>query len=364
MNLRDITFLPTEEYVKVLGRTVMLDDCRLIYLSGSGVEFTFTGNKMILSFYGDSSTEVPDEFPQPYGDFARIGVFIDGEFQADLRITKTYQKFVVFEADENTPVENHVVRIIKLSEPRMSGVGLGEITIMAEDMPKPTPKKNKLIEIVGDSITCGYGIDNDNEFQHFSTGTENVSKAYSYLTAQALDVDYSFISYSGHGFISGYTANPEIPTLTELIQPYYEIFAYSYNKFRGKAPSDYKWDFSVEPDIILINIGTNDESFINQNEEKRQKFEDAYVAFLEQVHRCNPNATIVSAYGVMTDYLYPTEVMAVERFKKSSGFDKVYNHHFPVHDVQRNGFAADFHPSKQSHKEAAETLVEMMKKII
>lgn len=361
MSEKEIKFLPTEEYVKVLGRTVMLEDCRLLYLSGSGVEFVFKGSKLILSFYGDSSTEVPEELPQPWGDLARIGVFVNGEFQADLRITKPFQKFVVF---ENMPVEEYTVRIIKLSEPRMSGTGLGEISILAEEAPKPTAKKNKLVEIIGDSITCGYGIDNDNEFQHFSCGTENVSKAYSYLSMQALDVDYSFISYSGHGFISGYTADPNVPTLTELIQPYYEIFAYSYNTFRGKGPQEYKWDFNEQPDVIIINIGTNDESFINQNEEKRQKFENAYVEFLEQVHRCNPDATIVSAYGVMTDYLFPTEVTAVERFKKQSGFDRVYNHHFPVHDIERNGYAADYHPSKQSQKEAAETLVEFMKEIM
>ena len=37
-DLKEIRFLPTKDKVKLLGRTVMLDDCRLLALSGSGVD--------------------------------------------------------------------------------------------------------------------------------------------------------------------------------------------------------------------------------------------------------------------------------------------------------------------------------------
>ena len=76
----------------------------------------------------------------------------------------------------------------------------------------------KYIEFIGDSITCGYGIDTACEANTFSTTNENVNKAFSYLTAAALGADASFVSYSGHGLISGYTGNPDIPTLDELIR--------------------------------------------------------------------------------------------------------------------------------------------------
>ena len=62
------------------------------------------------------------------------------------------------------------------------------------------------------------------------------------------------VSYSGHGLISGYTPDPNVPKKEELIQPYYGIVAYSYNNFRGIEPQKYEWSFERQPDVIVINL--------------------------------------------------------------------------------------------------------------
>lgn len=56
-----------------------------------------------------------------------------------------------------------------------------------------------------DSITCGYGVDDEDRSHQFSTKTEDATKAYAYKTAQLLNADYSLVSYSGHGVVLGYT---------------------------------------------------------------------------------------------------------------------------------------------------------------
>ena len=365
MELKEYSFLPTNEYVKPLGRTFMLDDVRVLSLSGSGVEFKYTGTKLTVTFYGDSTTDTDENMPQPWRDQARVAVIVDDVMQLDTVIKKPKEVFEVCGLDESIPAAEHVVKIIKLSEPRMSTAGLGEIKILAEGPAQPTPLKNKYIEFIGDSITCGYGVDVPNEFHPFATGNENVTKAFSYKTAQKLDADYSMVSYSGHGLISGYTPDPNVPKLEELIQPYYDIFAYSYNTFRGLQMESRKWDFASErkPDIIVINLGTNDDSYVQQDEEKRQSFYKAYISFLEKVHGFNPTSKIVVAFGLMGDALFKTEQEAVNAFKEKSGFGEVYAVRLTPQDPEKNGYGADYHPSPVSHELAAVELSEFIKGI-
>ena len=363
--LKEFSFLPTKEFVKVLGRTYMLDDCRVLSLSASGVEFFYKGTELKVTFYGDSTTGGCEGGPEPWKDQARVAVIVDGIMHLDTVIKKPVESFVVCGDDLKDVSGEHTVRIIKLSEPRMSTVGLGKIEVMAEEAPKPTAYSDKYIEFIGDSITCGYGIDAPNEWYLFSTTTENVSKAFSYKTANKLGADYSLVSYSGHGLISGYTDDPEKPKLDELIQPYYEIFAYSYNTFRCERLEKRKWDFDGErkPDTIVINLGTNDESYIQDNEDKKAAFLEDYVDFLSQVHEVNPGVRIIVAFGLMGDALFAIEEEAVREFKELCGFEEVYAIRLTPQNFEKNGYGACWHPSEASHEQASEELTEFIRSL-
>lgn len=362
MELNRINFLPTKDKVKYLGRSLMQEDCLLLALSASGVEFTYTGTKLAVTFIGDSSAQSKDGEPEMWRDQARVAVIVDGLKLLDTTICKAKQKFNVCFEEEGAEIAEHTVRILKLSEPRMSSVAIGEIEIMATEDPRPTPDKDIFVEFIGDSITCGYGVDIPCELIHFTTGTEDVMKAYAYRTAEKLDVDFSMVSYSGHGLISGYTADPETPKLDELVQPYYEIFAYSYNNFRGMNIQDNKWKSDREPDIIVINLGTNDESYVGKDSDKQAAFIEDYYEFLEQVHSVHPDSKIVIAFGLMGDLMFECEVEAMEQFKKNHGFDKVWACHITPQDAEKNGYVADYHPAAASHETASNQVVEFIRK--
>ena len=141
----------------------------------------------------------------------------------------------------------------------MSTVGIKEIRCVGSAI-KPTEKKDMLIEFIGDSITCGYGIDDPDKDHHFVTATEDVTKAYAYLTAKTLDADYSMLSFSGYGIISGYTDNDN-KVSAQTVPQFYTKLGYSWGKNGDFSPQESEWEFSGrQPDLVVVNLGTNDES--------------------------------------------------------------------------------------------------------
>lgn len=355
------TFLPTNEYVKVLGRTVMLDECRLLCTSGSGVEFEYTGAWLKITFLGDSSTVSNDDVMK-WRDHARVMVEVDGRIMLDTSISHKRSSFVVYGEDPSTPLEKHIVKITKLSEPRMSSVGLGEIEIEAEEYPVPTPEKDKFVEFIGDSITCGYGVDTLHELCPFSTMTENASKAYAYLAAKELGIDYSLVSYSGHGLVSGWTPNADVPKKEELLPPYYGIVAYSYNSFDGFESQSVAWEFERQPDVVVINLGTNDFSYTQDVTEKISEYEACYIDFLKIVREKNPKAHIICSLGVMGDELFPAIERVVKRYSDDADDCNISTLHFTPQDAERDGLAADYHPSAVTQKKASEQMIEELRK--
>ena len=100
----------------------------------------------------------------------------------------------------------------------------------------PLPEKELKLEFIGESITCGYGIDDEDENHHFQTATEDATRAYAYKTAMALDADYSLVSYSGHGIISGYTENGQ-RLETHKVPDVYEKLGKTYGSANGYIDS-------------------------------------------------------------------------------------------------------------------------------
>ncbi len=120
----------------------------------------------------------------------------------DDMLDKGSKTYTAFESDTEQEV---TISIVKISESAMSTMAITDITVEGSGT-KPTARvKADLIEFVGDSITCGYGVDDEVKENHFSTKTEDFTKAYAYKTADLLGADYSMVSFSGYGIISGYT---------------------------------------------------------------------------------------------------------------------------------------------------------------
>ncbi len=333
--------------VRLIGRVMPLEDTVWMALSGTGIEFSVTGTFTKVTLAADDTwSDVPE-------NRARVAVYADGVRVADVMLDAPEITVTAFETDVE---ETHVVQVIKLSESAMSTCGISVIATDGEIT--PTENKSHLIEFIGDSITCGYGVDDEDRDHHFATGTEDVTKAYAYKTAEALSVDYSMVSFSGYGIISGYSGDGE-KVANQLVPEYYEKFGFSYGTYKEEhKPQNTVWDFTKrQPDLVVINLGTNDMSYVLDQEDRREEYISGYVAFLKTVRKNNPTARLLCVLGIMGEALCPAVEDVVDRYKKETGDRKVS--YMGFHEqLREDGLAADWHPTEITHTKAAQKLAE------
>lgn len=245
----------------------------------------------------------------------------------------------------------------------MSIAGIKQLIADENAVLTPAKKRPRRLEFIGDSITCGYGVDDSNLEHTFSTATEDVTKAYAYLTAQALHADYSMVSYSGYGIISGFTQTDE-RLADQLVPPHYPIIGFSRGTINQEAVMGKSWDFAnYKPDLIVLNLGTNDDSFCQDKEDRQEEFAASYQKFLHDIRRLNPDSVILCTYGIMNQRLFPYIEKAVTAYKKDTNDANIYSMKFNLHQ-ESDGYVVDFHPSFRTHNKSAWMLVQKIKEIM
>jgi len=351
------TFTPDWQNVKPLGRTQQLEDSLWLAFSGTGAEFAFHGSRCEVTIAGDSNAAKADD----EANKVRIAIYVNGKRVIDDMIDAPEKTYTVLEAAQKQDV---VVRIVKLSETAMSTCGIRTIAVDAAEGIRPTPAKAHRIEVIGDSITCGYGVDDEVAEHHFVTGTEDTTRAYAYRTAEKLDVDYSLVSISGYGIISGFTGTGECKITAQLIPTYYEKLGFSYGEYQGRKAEDTAWDFAAYvPELIVINLGTNDDSYTLDHADRQEEYRAAYVEFLKVVRRNNPDARILCTLGIMGDRLYPMVAQAVRDYTAQTGDTNISSMKFDV-QLLADGYVADYHPTAVTHEKAAQRLTEEIRRLM
>src|SRR5205807_2650882 len=103
-----------------------------------------------------------------------------------------------YEAATGLPNGEHTLELFKRSESFVFNIQLLGIQLEAgKKLLPPEPAAKRRIELIGDSITCGYGNECANEKEHFSLATENNYLAYGPLAARAVKADCVQIAWSG-----------------------------------------------------------------------------------------------------------------------------------------------------------------------
>ena len=348
INSETINFLPDSAHVKYLGRTLFIDDMLLMCYSSTGAEFNIKAKRLDITITGNSSSE------------ARIAVFVNGERMLDEMVLSKSQTFTVFDGKQT--VEG-LVRVIKVSEATSSLAAISKITLDKDGVISPAAEKKLKIEFIGDSITCGYGVDDLDRNHHFKTSTEDNTKTYAYKTSANLDADYSMVSVSGWGIISGYSSNGTKQASSQLPK-YYDRLAVAWTNLCGVDPKAIKWDFSsFIPNVIVVNLGTNDSSYTKGNSEKITEYKIAYIDFLKDIRAKNPDAAIICSLGIMGQDLCGAVEETVNEYSSLSGDTNVFYLKF---DNQKmgDGIAADWHPSEKTHEKAADLLTAKIRELI
>lgn len=329
-----------KDSVKTLGRTYFENGIRYLSHSGSGIEFICRGEYALINITDDSEGRYPGNHK------ARFAIYRNGELIVDETVTESIKTY-------NIPLDGYesdsVIRIIKLSEAQYSAMGIGEIAVYGKTKIVPTEEKPLKIEFIGDSITCGYGIDEENERGYFSTATENFSKTYAYLTAEKLGADYSAVCFSGYGVYSGYTSNA-VRNAEDLVPLYYDKAAFLYG---GTEPY---WSFGeFQSDIIVINLGTNDASYCGKSFGGRQEFTRRYAEFMKQVRLYNPYSYIMCILGDMNNSMYSCIEAAVANYINETADNRVVAQSISYR-MDINDIVIDGHPGYLSNVCAADDL--------
>ncbi len=339
-SLREYT--PDDKYMKFIGRSAVIDGEIVLSASGSGVEFICKGS------YAEITLNPENDYVSSYHR-PRVAVYSDGNLVVDECIfeERTYRI--------NTKRSGTKITLLKLSEAMHSSVKISKLSSYGMKDIEPTEEKDFKIEFIGDSMTCGYGVDGS-QYGGFTTTTENFTKTYAYITAQKLDADYSAICYSGYGVFTGYTDNGA--KNNHVVMNEYEKACHL------TGSEDALWDFTrVKNDLVVINLGTNDASYCSGSAYGRKQFTDAYVQMLLTVREKNPDAYILCVLGDMNNSLYPSIESAVSYFRDNYADSRVEA--FMVEfKMGENDIVVDGHPGPLSNICASEILTEKIKELI
>lgn len=347
------------------GRYLDHNGIRYFDYSASGFCFVMKGKRAETVILSD-----PDSWDE--ANKGVLGIFvtegsdtgiaaIPEEPTARITLSKRENHIVLFDS----PVEKTVtVRVMKFSEAAFGYAGFTSLELegdLLSSPESPATESQLKLEFIGDSITCGYGIEGVWEKDTFTTQQERPDKAYAFLTAKALGAQVQLCSWSGIGLISNYV-DPEtimLPDTHWLMQANWPYTDKSLSLRLGIEPE--VWDGAgYEPDIVVIHLGTNDISWVRGMEERRLEYTAQLRQLIEAVHRRSPRAKICCCLGIMGEQLNSSVEEAVNLFKKD----------FPnvaakavlfTQQLEEDGIAADWHPSAVTHKKAAELLAEALR---
>lgn len=320
--------------VRVCGKVVETDAGIELVHSGSFIEFCGEVSKVSMKIMGNAKDS----------DFAAyLGVFLN-ENDIPEKIWKIKNGLHHYEICWTSEKKNTIIKIMKLTETQY-----GEVQINSVDTDgniKPTEPKERKLLFIGDSITAGYGVNDERSDSVFTTKTEDVTKAYPYLTAKKVSADPWYICWSGGGIISRWISpETELP-LTDILMP--ELFE------AGK-------DLDFIPDLISINLGTNDASYTRDDTSRKEEFAARYLTFVQRISAVYPNAYILLQYGLMERTLLPV-IQAVAEECSRQGV-KCSFLQLPLMN-KKDGMGTGEHPSAVTHKKTADILKDKILEIM
>lgn len=319
-----------------VGRTEMVDGAACFTFPGVQMHTVFTGSSLQLLTKRNSGYFV---------------VEIDNRPAFKVHSTETDSLLTL--AGNLGKGEHHAI-VTLVSEgyelrPRIYGIYIDRAARLGKAV---LPERK--IEFIGNSITCGYGNEAVGAKCGFSYDTENQWSAYGAITSRILNAQCLVVARSGIGIYRHY-GGPRQGT------DYNMPNTYKYTQFGQQGEL---WDFSrFTPDVVCINLGTNDTSLDNYD---TRLLTAGYKDFVKIVREHYPKATIVLLTGTMMGGKALEDVKKAldetQEYARECGDTQVYRFDMTPIDATLE-YGADYHPSARCHLRMAKELAAYLRQL-
>ncbi len=323
----------SEPGVRFVGRVETSDP--------AGARFAWSGSGVLARFSGTS-------LAVRLGGGQQYSVVIDGVLQPKLIPTGGSDTLA-----EELAAGEHDVEIYRRTEASQGesvfmGFDLGSGQLLA---PPPAPERR--IEIIGDSISCGYGNEGPDMNCGFTPDTENHYLTYGALAARTLGAELTTVAWSGKGVVCNY--GDDAMSCVDPLPTYYN------RVLPNRATSE--WDFSSwQPHAVVINLSTND--FSTAVDPAQADFETAYAALIERVRAAYPEAVILCTVGPLLSgadlSTARSYISNAVQARVAAGDARVKTFELAPTDPA-NGYGCDWHPSLRTHEIMAEALTGVLR---
>lgn len=239
---------------------------RVQRLANGGVRYDWTGVYMQTEFTGSRIAAVLSDEGTSFHN-----VFIDGKLVKKIKVSGKEPQTILL-ANHLAARKKHTLKLQKCTEGEYGCTTVKELLVDKGATLAAVKPKQRFIEVIGDSYTCGFGTESDSANDPFKLETENCDKAYACIIARYFNADYALVAHSGQGMVrhwgdSVQVSKDNMPERWTRIFDVHDTDAYDYKAYT--------------PQLVMINLGTNDFSTIICP--SIDQYVGAYVKLIESV---------------------------------------------------------------------------------
>ncbi len=241
----------------------------------------------------------------------------------------------------NLPKGKYLFEVYETQGQRFS---LCDIELCGEILPPPENKK-LFIETIGDSIAAGADNMGLPGRIYNEDRTQNAYRTYATRVALAFDADWTNFAMGGCSCSERTDIQrPSVPS------------AYPFISSGLHEP----YDFKRKPDLIHINLGTNDWFFLEKcyedYDEKKAIYKAALEKFTKLIFELNGEVPILYSLGFMTPECYLNDAM-----KELSEQFSAAGHTVKYLKIPQMQNGANGHPSCEDNRIGAEMMIDFIK---
>ena len=348
--LKAETIPATDSRVTFVGRTAV---------EGTSVSFDWTATYFRVAFSGKSLTMKASDLKVGAADEAAAAklhnyyaVWIDSPTNVEPhRIVEVKPGENIIELVDPAYLKKsrrsvHEVVVQKRTEGEQGRTTIYEFATDGQFM-QAEPLRLRQLEFIGDSYTCGYGIDAPTKEEKFSPETENASRSYAAIVSRYFGADYIAVAHSGMGIARNY--NSKFPKW-HMPDRYLQTFDMDSTQATRWNAADY----AFKPAMTVIYLGPNDFSVSLQP--KYENYRDNYYRLIKSI-KANYGEEHPVLCVAAKSYEYLGEY--VRELAKNSGMKNVnYLVYCPAqHNHTNEDLGADVHPNYNGQKKKAYSII-------